>query len=276
VTALRLNRMPSARHLFLAPLALIMAAPLIWMLITSVETPGEARRFPPVLIPAGIHWQNYTRAVDSAPFGAWYLNSIIVSSVVVVSNLVFCSLAAYAFARMRFAGSNILFIALLATLMVPFQVILIPTFLIVRHLGLIDNISALIVPNLASAFGIFMLRQFFRTLPVELEEAARIDGCSRLGVLVKIVLPLSGPALSTLALITLLWTWNDFLWPLVAINTESHMTLQVGLSTFQGAHQTNWTVLMAGNTLALLPMLAAFLFTQRSFVRSIAASGVKG
>ena len=137
--------------------------------------------------------------------------------------------------------------------MVPFQVILIPTFLIVRHLGLIDNVAALIVPNLVNAFGIFMLRQFFRTLPIELEEAARIDGCSRLGALVKIVLPLSVPALSTLALIMLLWTWNDFLWPLVAINTESHMTLQVGLSTFQGQHQTQWTVLMAGNVLALLP-----------------------
>ena len=188
-----------------------------------------------MLIPAGIHWQNYTDAVNSAPFGHWYLNSVIVSTVVVVSNLVFCSLAAYAFARIRFAGSNILFVALLATLMVPFQVVLIPTFLIVRHLGLIDNLSALIAPNLASAFGIFMLRQFFRTLPIELEEAARIDGCSRLGVLVKIVLPLSVPALSTLALITLLWTWNDFLWPLVAINTESHMTLQVGPLHLPGA-----------------------------------------
>jgi multiple sugar transport system permease protein len=160
--------------------------------------------------------------------------------------------------------------------MVPFQVILIQTFLIVRHMGLIDNVAALIFPNLVNAFGIFMLRQFFRTLPIELEEAARIDGCSRVGVLTKIVLPLSVPALSTLALIMLLWTWNDFLWPLVAINTEKHMTLQVGLSTFQGQHQTQWTVLMAGNVLALLPLVVAFLLTQRSFVRSIAASGVKG
>jgi multiple sugar transport system permease protein len=272
---MRLPRV-SPRHLFLAPLALLMASPLIWMAITSIEKPGEARRFPPVLIPGGIHWQNYTKAVASAPFGAWYLNSVIVCAVVVVSNVTLCALAAYAFARIRFAGSSILFIALLATLMVPFQVILIPTFLIVRHLGLIDNLGALIAPNLVTAFGIFMLRQFFRTLPIELEEAARIDGCSRLGVLVKIVLPLSAPALSTLALITLLWTWNDFLWPLVAINTESHMTLQVGLSTFQGLHQTQWTVLMAGNMLALAPMVAAFLLTQRSFVRSIAATGIKG
>ena len=270
------RRLPSARHLFLAPVALIMAAPLFWMAITSIETPDEARQFPPVLIPKGIDLHNYTAAVSSAPFGAWYMNSVIVSAVVVVSNVTLCALAAYAFARIRFFGSGVLFVALLATLMVPFQVVLIPTFLIVRHLGLIDNISALIVPNLVSAFGIFMLRQFFRTLPIELEEAARIDGCSRLGVLVKIVLPLSYPALSTLALITLLWTWNDFLWPLVAINTESHMTLQVGLSTFQGQHQTQWTILMAGNMLALAPMVVAFVLTQRSFVRSIAASGIKG
>jgi multiple sugar transport system permease protein len=266
----------SLRHLFLIPLSLVMLAPLLWMVITSIETPNEARQFPPTLIPSEIDWHNYTRAILSAPFGSWYMNSVIVSAVVVVSNVILCSLAAYAFARLRFFGSNVLFILLLATLMVPFQVVLIPTFLIVRHLGLIDNITALIVPNLASAFGIFMLRQFFRTLPIELEEAARIDGCSRLGVLVKIVLPLSGPALSTLALITLLWTWNDFLWPLVAINTPSHMTLQVGLSTFQGAHQTQWTVLMAGNTLALLPLIAAFVVTQKSFVRSIAGSGLKG
>jgi multiple sugar transport system permease protein len=266
----------SLRHLFLAPVALIMASPLIWMAITSIEKPNEALRFPPVLIPAGIHWQNYRSAIDSAPFGAWYLNTVIVCAVVVVSNVTLCALAAYAFARIRFAGSNVLFVVLLATLMVPFQVVLIPTFLIVRDLGLIDSIGALIAPNLVSAFGIFMLRQFFRTLPIELEEAARIDGCSRLGVLAKIVLPLSMPALSTLALITLLWTWNDFLWPLVAINTESHMTLQVGLSTFQGAHQTEWTILMAGNMMALVPMVAAFVLTQRSFVRSIAASGLKG
>jgi multiple sugar transport system permease protein len=266
----------SLRHLFLAPFALLMASPLIWMTITSISTPNESRHFPPVLIPAGIHWQNYRNAIDSAPFGAWYLNSVIVCAVVVLSNLTLCTMAAYAFSRIRFAGSNVLFVALLATLMVPFQVILIPTFLIVRHLGLIDSLGALIAPNLVNAFGIFMLRQFFRTLPVELEEAARIDGCSRIGVLFKVVLPLSMPALSTLALIMLLWTWNDFLWPLVAINTQSHMTLQVGLSTFQGLHQTQWTVLMAGNVLGLAPMVIAFVLAQRSFVRSIAASGVKG
>jgi multiple sugar transport system permease protein len=271
------RRLPfSPWHLLLAPVAAIMIVPLIWMAVLSLETKTEASSFPPVFFPSGLHFSNYSSTWHAVPFGDFFLNSAAYSLATVAGNLLFCSLAAYAFARIRFFGRNVLFVVLLATLMVPFQVILIPTFLIVRHLGLIDNIGALIAPNLVNAFGIFMLRQFFRTLPIELEEAARIDGCSRLGVLVKIVLPLSVPALSTLALIMLLWTWNDFLWPLVAINTESHMTLQVGLSTFQGAHQTRVTILMAGNMMALIPMVVAFVLTQRSFVRSIAASGLKG
>ena len=157
----------------------------------------------------------------------------------VVGNLFFCSLAGYAFARIKFFGREVVFLLVLATLMIPFQVVMIPTFLIVRKLGMIDTLGALILPNLAGAFGIFLLRQFFRTLPIELEEAARIDGASRLGVLFKIVLPLSGPALATLAVITFMWTWNDFLWPLITIYSPNNMTLQLGLTTFQGAHQSD-------------------------------------
>jgi multiple sugar transport system permease protein len=266
---------PSARHLILLPLSLVMVTPLAWMLTTSIQTPNEARRFPPVL-PSGIHWQNYTDALEAAPFERFFLNTAIVTGVTVLGNLLFCSLAGYAFARFRFFGRDLLFIAILATLMVPFQVVMIPTFLIMRELGLIDTLGALIVPNLVTPFGIFLMRQFFRTLPVELEEAARIDGCSRLGTLFRIVLPLSGPALATLAVITFLYSWNDFLWPLIAISSEENMTLQLGLSTFQGAHSTSWTLLMAGNVMAVLPMLLAFLLAQRHFVNSIASAGVKG
>jgi multiple sugar transport system permease protein len=164
----------------------------------------------------------------------------------------------------------------LATLMVPFQVVIIPTFLIVKAFGLIDTLGALILPNLASAFGIFMLRQFFRTLPIELEEAARIDGASRLGILFKIVLPLSGPALATLAVIMFMWTWNDFLWPLITIYSPQNMTIQLGLATFQGAHQTNTNLLMAANVMSMLPVLLLFFFAQRYFVRGIATTGLKG
>jgi multiple sugar transport system permease protein len=266
---------PSARHALLLPLALLMLTPLIWMVLTSIQTPEEARQFPPVL-PSGIHWQNYTNALHAAPFGRFFLNTALVTGACVLGNLLFCSLAGYAFARLRFFGSNVLFVLILATLMVPFQVVMIPTFLIMRHLGLIDSLGALILPNLVTPFGIFLMRQFFRTLPIDLEEAARIDGCSRLGTLFRIVLPLSGPALATLAVITFLYSWNDFLWPLIVIQSDSHMTLQLGLSTFQGAHATNWTLLMAGNVMATLPMLLAFVLAQRQFVNSIASAGVKG
>jgi multiple sugar transport system permease protein len=274
--AARRLRLPfSPLHFILIPLAAVMVTPLAWMVLTSFQTPDEARRFPPVF-PSGIHWQNYTDAINAVPFGRFFLNSFLVTGATVLGNLVFCSLAGYAFARFRFFGRDVLFVLLLATLMIPFQVVMIPIFLIMRHLGLVDSLGALILPNLVTPFGIFLMRQFFRTLPIELEEAARIDGCSRLGILVRIVLPLSGPALATLAVIAFLWNWNDFLWPLIVIQSEHNMTLQLGLSTFQGAHSTAWTLLMAGNVLAVLPMLVAFLLAQRQFVNSIASAGIKG
>lgn len=263
-------------HLVLLPLALLMVIPMVWMLITSLETLNETRHFPPILLPSGIQAHNYTDVLQQAPFARWFVNTLVVTVVVVVANLLLCSLAGYAFARIRFLGREVAFILVLATLMIPFQVIMIPTFIIVRKLGLIDTLGALIVPNLAGAFGIFLLRQFFRSLPVELEEAARIDGASRLGVLFKIVLPLSGPVLATVAVVTFLWTWNDFLWPLVTIYSPNNMTLQLGLTTFQGAHQTNTHLLMAANVMSVLPVLLLFVLAQRFFIRGIATSGLKG
>jgi multiple sugar transport system permease protein len=262
-------------HLVLIPLSFLLIVPLLWMLVTSLQTTTEANRFPPVL-PASPQFQNYPDALEVAPFGHFFLNSTLVTLTVLVSNLVICSLAGYAFARIRFLGRGILFATLMATLMVPFQVTMIPTFLIVQHLGLVDSLGALIAPNLVTPFGIFLLRQFFRTLPIELEEAARIDGCSRLGVLFRIVLPLSMPALATLGIVTFLWTWNDFLWPLIVISSTNQSTVQIGLASFQGAHQTNWSLLMAGNVMALAPMLLVFIFAQRWFVQSLASTGVKG
>ena len=262
-------------HLFLIPLAAVMLLPLVWAVITSLETPAEAQRFPPVLIPRSLQWSNYPAAWHSLPFGHFFLNSFLYSAATVAGNLLFCSLAAYAFARLRFFGSNVLFVLLLITLMVPFQVIIIPMFLIVRNLGLIDNVGGLIVPNLCGVFGIFLLRQFFLSLPVQLEEAARIDGASRLGVFFKIVLPLSGPVLATLAIIQFMWSWNDFLWPLIIITTPEHAPLQLGLSMFQGTHVTYWNLLMAGTVMSQIPMLAVFLLAQRWFIQSIAYTGIK-
>ncbi len=263
-------------HLILIPVAAAMLIPMIWMLVTSVETLNETRHFPPDLLPHTVRLRNYSDVLLHAPFARWFVNTVIVTVVSVAGNLLFCSLAGYAFARIKFFGREVVFVAILATLMIPFQVVMIPTFIIVKDLGMINTLGALIVPNLAGAFGIFLLRQFFRTLPVELEEAARIDGASRLGVLFKIILPLSGPALATLAVITFLWTWNDFLWPLITISSADNMTLQLGLTTFQGTHQTSTNLLMAANVMSVLPVLLLFFLAQRFFIRGIASTGLKG
>lgn len=265
---------PSAWHLVLIPLALVMATPLLWMILTSLSSEAETRRFPPGL-PSSLHFENFSRAWSQEPFGHWLLNSAIVSIACVISNLVFCSLAGYAFARIRFVGRGVLFILLLATLMVPFQVVMIPTLLIVKHLGLVDTLPGLIVPNLATAFGIYLLRQFFLSLPLELEEAAVIDGAGRLRILFSILLPLMGPPLATLGVLTFLWSWNDFLWPLVVTSSPDVMTVQLGLASFQGGHFTNWPVLMAGTLISQLPLFVLFLLGQRYFVSSIATTGIK-
>jgi multiple sugar transport system permease protein len=276
------RRRPSAWHLLLIPVALVMLFPFVWLVITSVSTLAETRSFPPSL-PAGfpLQWienavKNYGDAWTLAPFGRWVLNTTVVTAVVVAGNLVFCSLAGYALARLRFFARTALFLVILATLMVPFQVVMIPVLLICRDLGLVDTLGALIAPNLVTPFGIFLLRQFFKTLPLEIEEAARIDGATRLGTLVKVLLPSMAAPLATVGIMTMLWSWNDFLWPLIAIQSEKSMTLQLGLSTFVGAHATNWPVLMAGTVMTQVPMLLIFLVAQRWFVQSFASSGVKG
>jgi multiple sugar transport system permease protein len=277
-------RLPfSPWHLVLVPVTIVLIFPFVWLIVTSVETLPEALHFPPVLIPRTLRLANYPDAWHSAPFGRFFINSTIVAVTTVLSNLALCSLAGYAFARFRFLGKGALFAVMMATLMVPFQVTMIPQSIITKWLGIhvlaavgINHIGALILPNAATAFGIFFLRQFFRTLPVEYEESARVDGASRLTVLWRIVLPLSAPALATLAALTFLDSWNSFLWPLIAINSTTQMTLPLGLATFQGGHSTEWTLLMAGNVMSLVPMLAIFFLAQRYFIRSVAATGLAG
>jgi multiple sugar transport system permease protein len=280
----RRRRLPfSPWHLVLIPATIVLIFPFVWLLVTSVETIGEALHFPPLLTPHIIKLGNYAAAWNSGPFGRWFLNSVIVAVATVLCNLVLCSLAGYAFARFRFLGRAALFAVIMATLMVPFQVTMIPQFIITKWLGVhvlaavgINHIGALILPNAATAFGIFFLRQFFRTLPLEYEESARVDGASRLTVLVRVVLPLATPALATLAALTFLDSWNNFLWPLIAVTSTSQMTLPLGLSTFQGAHLTETTLLMAANVMSLAPMLFIFFAAQRYFIRSVAATGLAG
>ncbi|MGN9817503.1 carbohydrate ABC transporter permease [Streptomyces sp. SD11] len=263
-------------HLLLAPLCLVFAVPLIWLLLSSVMNDAEINRFPPALWPSGIDLDGYRYVIGNAMFPRWFANSLIVSLTAVASNLVLGSLGGYAFARMRFAGSRLLLALMLATMAIPFQLTMIPTFLVMKRLGLIDSLGALIVPSLVTPFAVFLLRQFFLSLPRELEEAAWLDGCSRLGVLWRIVLPLSRPALSTVAVLTFLTTWNDLTWPLIAINHDTQYTLQLGLTTFQGQHHTRWSAVMAGNMITVLPVLLAFLFAQKTFIQSITSSGLKG
>ncbi len=277
-------RLPfSPWHLVLVPATLVLIFPFAWLVVTSLETPGEALHFPPILAPHVLRFANYPDALHTAPFGRFFINSTVVAVTTVLANLVLCSLAGYAFARLRFLGRGALFAVIMATLMVPFQVTMIPQFIITKWLGVhvlagvgINHIGALILPNAATAFGIFFLRQFFKTLPVEYEESARVDGASRLKVLWRIVLPLSAPALATLAALTFLDSWNNFLWPLIAVTSNDQMTLPLGLATFQGAHATEWPLLMAGNVMSLAPMLLIFFAAQRYFVRSVAATGLAG
>jgi multiple sugar transport system permease protein len=263
-------------HLVLAPMALIFALPLLWLTVSSFMTDAQINTFPPRIIPNGIHLDGYRYVFRTGDFGHWFLNSTIVALVTVVSNLVFCSFAGYAFARMHFRGSKTLLALMLATLVIPFQLTMIPTFLLMKKLGLIDSLGALILPSLVLPFGVFLLRQFFVSVPREIEEAAWIDGCSRISTLVQIVLPLARPALATVAVLTFLSVWNDLTWPLIAINSSEHYTLQLGLATYSGAHRTHWAAVMAGNLLVTLPVVIAFLLAQRTFIRSLTSSAVKG
>ena len=270
-------RLPfSPWHLLMAPLALLFAVPLVWLVLSSVMSNAEINRFPPALWPSSVDLSGFRYVLADAKFPQWFANSLIVSATAVLSNLVFGVLGGYAFARMRFGGSRSLLVLMLATMVIPFQLTMIPTFVVMKWLGLIDTLGALILPSLVTPFAVFLMRQFFLSLPRELEEAAWIDGCSTLRVLVQIVLPLSRPALSTVAVLTFLSTWNDLTWPLIAINHDTQYTLQLGLTTFQGQHHTQWAAVMAGNLITVLPVLLAFLGAQRAFVQSVTASGLKG
>lgn len=262
-------------HVLLLTGGLAVMLPFLWMVTTSLK-PIKLTYAPPYLIPTYFEWRNYLVAWQGAPFARFYLNSFIMAMGITSGQLIFSSLAAYAFARLRFPGRDALFLVFLGTMMVPFHVTLIPSYLIVRQLGWLDTYQALIVPRLVSAFGIFLLRQYYFTIPTELDEAALIDGCSRLGVWWRIILPLSQPALAALAIFAFLFAWNDFLWPLVVTNDPEMRTIQLGLAMFQGRYGTQWTYLMAGTVTATIPGILVFLLGQRRFIEGITLTGLKG
>ncbi len=275
--SLRVSRATGSavRYVVLYGLAIATVAPFVWMVLTSFKELQEIFAVPPTWWPREFTFENYVAAFEAAPFGRFYFNSLLVATVVTLGQLVTCSMAAYAFARMDFRGRDVLFYLFLGTMMVPAHVTMIPSYMVLDALGLVNTYGALIIPGLASAFGTFLLRQFFLTLPKELEEAAFIDGYGRWHVLWRIVLPLSRPALATLAVFTFMGVFNDFLWALIVINSEKLYTVQLGLSIFRDQYSTEWGSLMAGSVVATLPVLLLFLVAQKHFIQGIALSGLK-
>jgi multiple sugar transport system permease protein len=254
-----------------------MAVPFLWMISTSLKTNEAVFAVPPDWLPRPPQWSNYAEVFRIVPFALFGLNSFKIASLSTLGTLVSCSMAAFAFARLRFPGRGLLFAVLLSVLMVPGQVTLIPVYWVMAQLGWINTHYPLIVPAwFGNAFGIFLLRQFFLTLPQELMDAAKIDGCTPYGVYARIWLPLAKPALVTLAILSFIGTWNDFLSPLIYLNDQSKMTLPVGLASFQGLHYSDWGPLMAGAFMACIPMIVLFVAGQRYFVQGIVLSGLKG
>ena len=263
-------------YIVLILLALIIVLPLLWMLLTSFKTDSDAVRNP-YSIPNPFSLDGYQKLLNGQqPIFLWLWNSFAAASVQTILVLVTASMGAYALARLNFPGKRVVFGMIISTLLVPPVVFLIPNYLIVQNLGWLDSILAITVPGAAGAFGIFFLRQFFVGLPVEIEEAARIDGASDLRIFLQIVLPLARPALATLAVLTFLNNWNDFLWPVYVLLSPDNMTLQPGLSMLQGAYRTHFGIVMAGAVVASVPVLVLFGIAQRQIVESVAGTGVKG
>lgn len=257
--------------------ALFMAAPFALMLGTSLMTYAQTVAYPPEWLPRPVTWENYRKALFETPLLRYLANSTLVAAAVVAGQLVTGSLAGYAFARMRFKGRNVLFFAVLATMMLPIYVNVVPLFVLMSFLGWVDTYQALIVPGLTGAFGIFLFRQWFLNLPAELEDAARIDGASPWEMFWLVALPTAAPAVATLAIFEFLASWNTFMWPLVVTNAEHLRTLPVGLAAFRSSMKevTDWGLLMAATAVSVVPAIAVFLIGQRHFIRGLLEGAVK-
>ncbi len=265
-----------ALHLVLILGSLIMLLPFVWMISTSLKSAPELFTFPPTWIPEELMFENYEDALTSMPFDRFYLNSLFVSTAVTIIQILTSSLAAFAFARLKFKGRDKIFILYLAALMIPFPVLLVPNFIIVNRLDWLDTYWALIIPPAFSAFSTFLLRQHFKSLPLDLDEAARLDGATSLRIWWSIVLPMSKTAIAAISILVFLTTWNDFLWPLVVTNSDEMQTVPVGLSSFQGQYGTRWNIMMAAAVVAMVPVLIIYIFAQKWFIRGISMSGLGG
>ena len=260
-------------------LTVMFVAPLLWMLSTSLKPRFQTTRFPPQWIPWDLSGKGYSTILTTAsqsPVLQWFLNSMIAATAHTLIVLVTASTAAYALARMHFRGKNLMFAVIVLTLVIPQFVFLIGNYIIVETFGWLDTLLAVIVPGAAGAFGVFFLRQFFLSLPLELEEAALIDGANRFQIFLRIILPLSKAPLATLAVLSFLVNWNDFLWPVYVLLSPESLTLQPGLAALQGSYNTNYAVIMAGGVLTSIPVLIIYLFAQRYIIEGVSRSGVKG
>jgi len=266
----------AASYSLLASGGVAMVLPVVWMISASLKEPARIFSVPVQWIPDPVRAANYLEAMTLAPFGRYFFNSLFVGGSITFLTLLFCTLAGFGFAKYNFWGRNILFIAILSTMMIPFQVIMVPLYIIVRELGWLNNYSGLIIPGAISAFGVFMMRQFILTIPDELLDAARIDGASELGIFWWVVLPLCKAPMAALAIVTFLGSWNNLLWPLIVVSRVELRTVALGLAEFQTVYGTAYHHLMAAATVATLPILILFAFLQRHFVRGIVLTGMKG
>ena len=256
--------------------AITMILPFFWMVSTSLKTPAEAVAQPPVWLPESLQFENYVRAMEVAPFGRYFLNSVVITSLSTAGELLFTILAAFAFSRMNFYFKNVLFTILIATMMVPFELLMIPNYLTLSRMGLINTYAAMIIPFLASVFSVFMLKQNFEAIPDELYYAAKVDGCSDFQFLWQVVVPLSKSAIVAVTILKIIGSWNAFLWPLIVTNETDIRPLPVGLQAFTTEAGTYYELLMAAATIVVLPMIVIYLFLQKYIIKGIANTGVKG
>lgn len=271
----QLNNKKILIHLFLIGGSIVMILPFLWMALTSLKTMGEATQIPPTIFPNKVMTENYSNVTKLLPFGKFYLNTALMVVLRILGSVIFSAMAAYALARLNFPGKSLLFGLVLFQMMIPVQIFIVPQFLLVQELGLLNTISALVIPGVVSAFGTFLLRQFFMGLPKELEEAAKLDGCNTWQTFYKVMLPLARSGLIALAIFTSLFAFKDLMWPLVVNMSIDKMTLSAGLASLQGQFSTNYPQLMAGSLLAIWPMVILFILFQRKFIEGIATSGSK-
>jgi len=258
--------------------AVMMAFPFIWMVLTSLKHSDEIYRLPITILPDNFFYlENYYIVFERQPFLRFFLNSFIIAVGCTVASLLFSSLSGYAFAKFEFPGKEVLFfVFILAALMIPFEVIVIPLYLLFNRLGLVNTYLGIMGPSLLSAFGVFIMRQFIVTIPNDYLDAARIDGYSELQIFFRIIIPMSRPALATLGTIKFIWAWNDFLWPLVMVNSEEMRTVMLGLSTYTGLWHTDYNVVTAAAFLSVIPLLIIYLFLQNFVIEGMTMTGLKG